>query len=76
MQVISCLRAVFVLCAFSAACMKTIWVPTKREGNESNKARQSCDRGRDVANEWEGSFCLNKYIGYVLQLQLPIAPPY
>lgn len=46
--------------------METIWVLTKSESNETNEARERCDRGRDVANEWEGSFCLNKYIGNVL----------
>lgn len=52
--------------------METIWVLTKSEGNETNKAHESRDRGRNVANEWEGNFCLNKYVGNVLQLQLPL----
>lgn len=45
--------------------METIWVMTKSEDNETNKVRKSCDSSRDVANEWEGSFCLNKYIDNV-----------
>lgn len=50
---------------FSKCCThEAIWVPTNSEGNETNKVHESCERGRDVANEWEGSVCL-KFIGNV-----------
>lgn len=45
--------------------MQTIWVPTKSESNETNKVPESCERGRDAANEWEGSDCLNQSTGNV-----------